>query len=66
MTNSKSEYDIADFVDENTDSNDNILSLIQSNSDIGNEVAKNTEVLFASNNEFLLDMLGNGRKNCEC
>ena len=47
MANLKSEYDIADFVDENTDSNDNILVLIQSNSEIGNEVAENTKVLFA-------------------
>ena len=44
MTDSKSEYDISEFADEDIDSNDNILALIQSNSNIGIEVANNTKV----------------------
>ena len=44
MTNLKSEYDISEFADEDIDSNDNILALIQSNSNIKIEVVKNTEV----------------------
>ena len=46
MTDLKSEYDITEFADEDIDSNNNILALIQSNPNIGTEVAKSTEVFF--------------------